>query len=353
LDQWKTLSRNDADFLPYLTGSFSDLERALPVRSLNVDSALEVITFRIVPLSEISRPGLLMLFWLLMRPLTLVLSIGPLLTVFLECWTRKQSIDLGLAASSFLGIICFQVALNLFNDYFDHIRGKDRLSLRGGSRAIQNGWVRALSVKRAAWGLLGLAILMGVPIVAFRFSFFVAIAVVALLTGLELGLQRFGLKYKGFGELMAFALTGPLLTTGYAWALTGTVTMPQMILGFIFGSVSLLYFHSANFENIMPDNQAGIMTWATRTGFDASKQFFYFTSLLVVGSTLLLAWSFQYEWRLILVAALQAAFLFRACQRVRFLASPLSSQLVGLRRIAIQLNWLSLALLGGVFLWMR
>ena len=255
MEQWKTVERRNPDFSAYLDGSFSDQLRALPVRSLNVDSASEVITFQLVDRSSIRRPSPFKLVWQLIRPRTLVLSMGPMLVVLSECLTTQTELNWSIAVSSFFGVLVFQIAMNLFNDYFDHIRGKDRLSPRGGSRAIQKGWVRAFELKHAAWGLLGLAILFGLPAVVSRSSWVVLVAVVALLAGLDFGSQKFALKYRGYAEILAFALTGPLLTTGYAWGISGQVQISQVTLGLVFGSVSLMYFHAANFENIMPDSQ--------------------------------------------------------------------------------------------------
>lgn len=350
MERWKTLSRRDPEFLSVLDGRFSEAYRAVPVRSLNVDSMSEQVTFEIIPVHEIRRPSLAKLVWQMMRPPTLALSFSPMAATLALCWASGDRVIVPIAIASFFGVLFFQVALNLFNDYFDHIKGQDRLKPRGGSRAIQKGWVRALDIKRAAWGLLGLAVLFGIPVVAMHFSPLAVVAFLALLTGLEFASQKLGLKYKGFGELMAFALTGPLLTAGYAWAITGEFGLTHIALGCVFGAISLMYFHSSNFENIMPDSQAGVVTWATRTGFDASQTFFYFTAALTLVSTAAWLVLFERDLRLLPVLLAQVLFLVPVCMRVRSLASPLSSELVGLRNEALKLNALTLiALLGGLF----
>lgn len=350
---WKTVSRRDPEFRSYLDGSFSTEERALPVRSLNVETSCEEVTFEIVPVGSIDSPGVIGAAWCLLRPTTWVLSLGPLLVTLLYCLARGKDIHVLIAAFSFAGVISFQAAVTLFKDYYDHIKGRDRLKQKGGNRVIQKGWVRALDVKRAAWALTAFALLCGLPAVATQFSLVAVVAIFAVLAGFEFAFQRLGLKKRGIGEVIAFALTGPLLTTCFAWAITGEAEWAHAALGCVFGSIALMYFHLANFENIMSDDQAGIRTWATRAGFDASKTFFYFTASLVLASMIFHIVVFDSDWRLAPVLAAQVVFLAPLARRVQRLASPLSSELTGIRGEALKLSWLTMAVWAAGYLGVR
>jgi 1,4-dihydroxy-2-naphthoate octaprenyltransferase len=247
------------------------------------------------------------------------------------------------------------VSVNLFNDYGDYIKGQDRVRLRGGSRVIQNGWVTASVIKRAAWVLLGFSVLCGVPAVFWTSSEFhpvVILALLALLVGLEFAFQKFRLKYHGWAEIMAFALTGPLLTSGYTWAATGYLRWDAAALGGVFGSIALMYFHSGNFENIMTDSQAGVRTWATRAGFDSSKKFFYFTALLVLTSSFVYAVFFEQTVLLAPFVIAQACAMFALSTRVSRLNSPLSSEFTGLRWAVVSFCWLTTGVLLGALITM-
>lgn len=345
VERWKTISRRDPEFLAHLDGSFSSAFRALPVRSLNVDTVSELVTFEIVPVSEIRAPGYVSIVWQLMRPQSLVLSMGPMMTTLFDCLVRGLGVNFGVALSSSCGVLFFHIAANLFNDYGDHIKGQDRLRASGGSRAIQNGWIAAARVRRAAWVLMGAAAVCGLPAIFLHLSPVAIVAGLAGLAGLEMAFQRLRLKSRGWSELMAFALTGPLLTSGFAWAISGQVGLDAVVLGCVFGAITLLYFHSANFENIMNDSQAGVRTWATRAGFDASKRFFIFVALVVFVSACVFVIQFQPRLQLFLVLVFLAAHLVFLCRRVARLASPLSSELVGLRWMVITLAWFATALL--------
>jgi 1,4-dihydroxy-2-naphthoate octaprenyltransferase len=350
--RWKTLSPKDPEFISYLDGSFSSEYIAIPVRSLNVGSASEQVTFEIRAVSGIQRPSLVKTTVQLMRLPSLVFSVSPMMAVLFYCRAHGIEIHSGIAISSFVGILLFHVAVNLLNDYGDHMKGQDRLRPHGGSRAIQNGWVRAKTLRSTAWVLLGLAFLCGLPPVILHFQPVFIAAGLAFLVALEFAFQRFRLKARGWAEFLAFLLTGPLLTGGYAWAISGTASLREFFLGAIFGSISLLFYHSANFENIMSDSQAGAVTWATRAGFDASKTFYRFVTVLVVVCSLTYVFYFERDLRFVPVLLAQILFIFPLWVRVRNLASPLSSGLVGLRSESVRLCLITLMALVGGYLWM-
>ncbi|RYZ75823.1 MAG: prenyltransferase [Proteobacteria bacterium] len=347
----KTLHSRDQEFTSYLDGSFSEEEVAIPLRSLNVGTQTEEVTFAIVKNEDVETPSKLMITRALVRPATLIFSAGPMLAVLAHAVATNQYFNRVLATACVLGILCFQIAVNLFNDYGDHMKGQDRVRPQGGSRAIQNGWVRARKVRQMALGLTGFAALCGVP--AIVTSPALLLAVVAFVIAMEFAFQRLRLKRRGFAEVLAFGLTGPLLTVGFSLAVLGYAGVAEVALGCLFGAIALLYFHSANFENIMVDSQAGARTWATRTGFEASKTFYVAVSVLCVVLTAVEIFAVERNIKLLPVLLVQLLILIPVCSRVLKLASPLSSELVGLRMEAVRLSWLTTIALTGSFFWIK
>lgn len=350
----KTLSSRDAEFLKYLDGSFSHTHLALPLQSLNVGSGAEEVTFEIVPVESVHRPGFVRVVSVLIRPQSLILSVGPMLAVLVSLIASGSKLgreQWAIALSSFVGVVLFQIAMNLFNDYGDHIKGRDRMREKGGSRAIQNGWVRATAVRKMAWTLIALAAACGMPAVVLHAAPVMIFAGLAFLFALEIAFQKLRLKVRGWTEVLAFALTGPLLTMGYSWTLAGSTDLSDAVLGGIFGAITLMYLHAVNFENIMTDSQAGVRTWATRAGFDSSKIFFAFTCALTIFFSLVFVLVIEKNLRLMPLVLTQAFFLLPTLMRVRALASPLSSGLVGLRVEALKLALLSTVALVGGFFW--
>lgn len=353
MERWKTVSRRDPEFISFLDGSFSSQYRALPVRSLNVGTASEQVTFEIVSCDEIKRPPFMNVIGQLIRPESLSLSVWPMAATLFFCLSRGLAVDLAVAISSFIGVLLFHIAMNLLNDYGDHIKGQDRMRDRGGSRVIQKGWLTATSVRRAAWVLLASAGICGLPGIFFssaRVSPLILIVMLATFVALEFAFQKLRLKYRGWAEIVAFLLTGPVLTCAFAWVITGALSWDEAALGCIFGSMALMYFHSGNFENIMSDSQAGVRTWATRAGFDASKRFFYFTAGLVFISAAAYIAFFEREVLLMPYLIAQAIAMVSLSMRVRRLASPLSSELTGLRWAVVWFGLLTSGVLIGTWI---
>ncbi len=347
----KTLSQRDAEFTAYLDGSFSSTEIAVPLRSLNVGTQSEEVTFAVVKNEDVQTPSFLTVCRALIRPATLIFSLGPMAVVMARAISIHQYFNVFLVLACVFGILCFQMAVNLFNDYGDHMKGQDRVRPKGGSRAIQNGWVRAKKVRQAALGLTGLAALSGIP--AIVNSPALLLALLALVVALEFAFQRLRLKRRGFAEVLAFGLTGPLLTVGFSWAVLGFAGLNEFVIGCVFGAIALLYFHSANFENIMVDSQAGARTWATRTGFEASKTFYLFVSGLCIAFAAAEVFLLERNIKLLPLLLVQLLVLIPVSRRVKGLASPLSSDLVGLRVEAVRLSWLTTIAMVGSFIWMK
>jgi len=134
----------------------------------------------------------------------------------------------GLFLLTLLGVMMLHLASNVFNDYFDWKRGTDQinstyfLKYSGGSRAIELGLIDLAGTWRLAWGLLGLAVAIGVFL-----TWQVGTGVLLLgLTGAALGFfytappVRLVARH-GLGELAIGLAFGPLITLGTAYVITG------------------------------------------------------------------------------------------------------------------------------------
>lgn len=339
MERWKTISRQDPEFLAYLDGTFSDSHRALPVRSLNVDTSREEVTFAIIPLKEIARPKRWLLAWRATRPASLVLSIGPVMVSWLYARSTGFTLQPRLALAAFFGIVFFHVAINILDDYFDHRKGRDRVNPRAGSRMIQNGFVRARTMLVVGMALAGLAILCGLPVVLESPVFILVIALIALAAGLGFSSDRVRLKYRGLGEVTTFSLFGPLLTAGFAWAASGRISLEFLILGSAFGFITVIYYHLKNIENIMVDSQANVRTLATRLGFDSAKRLVWYLAGFSSLSILCFEWATDAHGVFVLAALAQGAVLTPLVRRLARVQSPLSSEMSAIRRRGLVVHW--------------
>lgn len=309
-------------------------------------------TFEFVPLGEITRPFWARVWIQALRPDSLVLSVAPILATlgWLVAWTRRQA-ALGEAMTSFpwlhailsvVGILALHAAVNLFNDYHDHVRGWDRVREHGGARVIGRGWLRARDVRRAAWVAFALALLAGLPVVLANFSSGLLLVLFALAAGLEFAISRFGLKYRGFAEITAWFMFGPLLTGGFAWAMTGRLMWQSLAIGSVFGSLALLCLHLKNFERILVDGRAGLKTWPVRAGFDASKTFTYFCLFLISFSMAFVLVLVDPAPERILPLVVLAFGVGPLALRVHKLESPLAGRMRGLQEVGLRLAWMNL-----------
>ncbi len=335
MERFVTLSRQHPDFLKYLDGTFSDSYVALPKQSMNVATSREEVTFEIVPVSEVEVPSFFKVLLTMARPYSAALSIGPAIAATIFSNT-VYVLDSRLVAVCLLAIACFHIGMNFLDDYFDHRRGIDRLNQRSGSQAIQNGWIRARTMYQAGLGLLGFAVLLGLPIILQRPVLLLTAAVFALLIAWGFSSQTARLKYRGLGEITTFLLSGPLLTSGLVWALVGEFRWQSMVLGCVFGFSTVIYYHLKNLENIMVDSQAEARTLATRMGFDKSKKLVLILAALSSLSILFFDWAVNTDGYFILVLVVHWAALFPIVKRLRNAPSPLSSSLSEIRKAGLR-----------------
>jgi 1,4-dihydroxy-2-naphthoate polyprenyltransferase len=335
MERFITLSRQHPDFLKYLDGTFSENYVALPKRSLNVATSREEVTFEIVPASEVKGPSFAKVLLTMARPYSAALSIGPAVVAIIFAST-VYILESRLVFICLLAIACFHIGMNFLDDYFDHRRGIDRLNPRSGSQAIQNGWVRARTMYHGGLGLLGVAVLLGLPIILQRPALLLTAAVFALLIAWGFSSQTARLKYRGLGEITTFLLSGPLLTAGLVWALVGEYRWQSLILGCAFGFTTVLYYHLKNLENIMVDSQAEARTLATRLGFDKSKKLVLVLAAFSSLSILFFDWAVNADGYFIAVLIVHAAALWPIVKRLRNAPSPLSSELSQIRKAGLR-----------------
>lgn len=303
-------------------------------------------TFELVPLAELDRPNRFIIWIKALRPDTLVLSVGPILATlgWLITWTQANGVVLSVshAVLTIAGILALHASVNLFNDYHDHKRGWDRVPGRGGARVIGRGWLRARDVYIAAWAAFAVALVAGVSVVVANFSLGLLLAVFALVAALEFAVSRFGLKYRGFVEVTAWFMFGPLLTGGFCWAMTGRLIWQSLILGALSGSLALLCLHLKNFERILIDGRAGLKTWPVRAGFDASKTFAYFCLGLI---SMAMAFVFVFVEPMpdrILPMLVLAFGTGPLAMRIRKIESPVGGRMRGLHAAGLRLAWMNL-----------
>lgn len=327
----KTLSRQDPDFRAYLDGRFSATERAIPLETLNVNSESEAVTFRIVPLKEIVRPGFFSMWGEVFKVRYFLLLAFPAFVILTKNTFDEISIDPWLTLTSLLGAFSLIAAANLWNDYFDHWKGLDRVHPERQKKPIQKGWVTAWATKAWAWVYLVFGILLGLPAAIVEPTILLIVAAPGALALWAWLNPIKGLRFRRGAELLVFLLVGPLFAVGFQLAITGLFDLESLWIGAITGWLAVFLIHLRNFEAVMVNSQAGFQSTVVALGFERSKN-------LIVGWWAVL-WAafilYQYVYTPLIwwpmgSLAMALATLFPLNRRVTKLASPMGSEMTSL-----------------------
>lgn len=279
-----TLSQKSPDFLPFLRGTFSKSHRALPVQSRFVGTTREEVTFQIVPLEKIEIPSALIFGNQLLR----IMKIVPTGFILWIAWLYLRffeaiNIPYYFFISSALGAMSLHAAVYLFNDYYDHIKGLDRLNSFSGSRIIQKGWLTAYQVFNLAVLFILLSTLFSIPLILFHTKEALLLGSIGLIGVLGYSSIRLGFKYRGLAEVIVFLLLGPVLVLGFSWMATQQIHLKLLWLGLGYGGISASLIFLKNITNMMDDWQGKGKSLPLLLGFEKSKWFFTlifaFTSL--------------------------------------------------------------------------
>ena len=174
----------------------------------------------------------------------------------------------------------FIVGVNYANDYSDGIRGTDDDRV-GPLRLVGSGLARPATVKRAAFGFLGLGGLAGLVLSATSAPWLILVGVACILaawfyTG---GTTPYG--YRGFGEVAVFVFFGLVAVIGTQFTQLGSVTWYAVIAAVAVGSFSCAVNLTNNLRDIPSDAEAGKITLAVRLGDSNTRGLHAVLELLV------------------------------------------------------------------------
>jgi 1,4-dihydroxy-2-naphthoate octaprenyltransferase len=344
-----TVTPEDPDYEPYLLGSFSKTLRALPVESFRQHSNRERITFRLVPVAEISKPHWLIIYFRACRPELLGLTLGPFFATGLYMMKLQHQAPPNSWMLAALGLFFLHVSAFLFNDFRDHMRGVDFANRRRGSQVIQKGWASAREVR--GWGYVNAALALACGLPSLVFSPKLALIVVAAaafvmaLSTVTPKLARYGLP-----DLMVLAGLGPLLTAASALAFGEQIPRAVLWLGVAFGALAVLTLEVRQLENLFRAGRDSFRTFIGAFDFDRARKVVRIQIILV--AVLQVAIAVEVLPRSLAIVGFFFALwpLYFVFDPVRRAASPLSSDLVHLGRRAV---WAQTALLlwWGASLW--
>lgn len=209
----------------------------------------------------------------------------------------------------------FIVGVNYANDYSDGVRGTDDDRV-GPLRLVGSGLARPATVKRAAFGFLGLGGLAGLVLSWFSAPWLIVVGLLCILaawfyTG---GSRPYG--YRGLGEVAVFVFFGLVAVTGTQFTQLGSVTWYALVAAVAVGSFSCAVNLTNNLRDIPSDTAAGKITLAVRLG-ESRTRGLHAALVLLVPLLATLALAAATPWALLGLAALPVAWKANAPVRAR------------------------------------
>jgi 1,4-dihydroxy-2-naphthoate octaprenyltransferase len=194
----------------------------------------------------------------------------------------------------FAGIF-LHVAANTFNDYFDWQSGTDQanndyfLPYSGGSRSIELGLISEKALFRVALISLSVASILGL-ILAFRSGpGILLLGVVGALSSYFYTAPPLRLAArKGLGELLIGLNFGPLATAGTVYALTGSVSPSDFLIGIPIGLLTTAILWINQIPDEISDRETGKINLVVLLGKKRAR--WGYLLLLALAFGILLYW---------------------------------------------------------------
>ncbi len=263
--------------------TISSLQPEVSVHSVASSRSVHMPTPLVVQPSEYRRdPGEWLQFWWDgIRLAYLPLSLLPALLGSVLAWTQTISAQIPFGhfhVLQFIGIIVslllLQIGAHLINDYYDYLRGVDTSNALGPGGLIQQGLIKPTRVLSIGLTMLGLGALLGLIVASAGGPLVYLFGLVGLLCAYFYSAPPHALSALGLGELIAFVVFGPLVTTGAYLVQGGHGTSNAFVYSLPLGLIAAAVIHANNMRDSEGDMHAGKRTIASLLGIWWSRILF-------------------------------------------------------------------------------
>lgn len=207
-----------------------------------------------------------------------------------------------------LASIIIQSATNMFNEYYDFVRGLDTEESVGIGGAIVKHGVRPKTILRLAILFIVISVLLGVYICAQSSWWVAAAGIVSISMGYLYAGGPYPISSTPFGELFAGFFMGVVIIVITFFIQTGTVTAESILISVPITILCSAILTANNIRDINEDKGNGRCTLAIMLGHDRAVIFlavmFVMSYLWILGIVVL---GFTSPWLLIAFASLPRA----------------------------------------------
>ncbi|MBO1005881.1 1,4-dihydroxy-2-naphthoate polyprenyltransferase [Pseudogracilibacillus auburnensis] len=205
-------------------------------------------------------------WWRLLRPHTLTASFIPVFVGTMFAFVSENIFQVNLFLAMLFASILIQAATNMFNEYYDYVRGLDNEESVGIGGTIVRDGIAPKTVLRLGLTFFGIAILLGVYI-CFASSWWIAIiGAASMFIGYLYTGGPIPIAYTPFGELFAGLLMGTVIIAISYYIQTLTMTKEVILI-----SIPIAIFIGAillanNIRDLDNDKENGRKTIAILLG---------------------------------------------------------------------------------------
>lgn len=206
------------------------------------------------------------IWWRLLRPHTLTASFVPVFVGTMFALIHDNTFHVGLFLAMLVASILIQAATNMFNEYYDYVRGLDTEKSVGIGGTIVRDGVAPKTVLQLAFIFFGIAILLGIYICIESSWWIAVIGAASMVIGYLYTGGPIPIAYTPFGELFAGLLMGTVIIAISYYIQTLMITKDIILVSIpiaIFIGAILL---SNNIRDLDGDKKSGRKTIAILIG---------------------------------------------------------------------------------------
>ncbi|MFB5088012.1 1,4-dihydroxy-2-naphthoate polyprenyltransferase [Psychrobacillus sp. PGGUH221] len=205
------------------------------------------------------------IWWKLTRPHTLTASFAP---VFLGTMIALYYTNINwlIFLAMLFACLFIQAATNMFNEYYDFVRGLDSEESIGIGGAIVRNGVKPKTVLQLALMLYGLAALLGIYICYESSWMLLVVGGISMLIGYLYTGGPYPIAYTPFGELFSGIVMGMLIVLISTFIQVGSVPNSAILLSIPSALLVAAIMLSNNIRDIVEDKKGGRKTMAILVG---------------------------------------------------------------------------------------
>jgi 1,4-dihydroxy-2-naphthoate octaprenyltransferase len=210
-------------------------------------------------------------FWFVFKTLRLPFLIASILPALIGIMIaiNEGYIDLTSAFLIVIGVALIHAALNVANDYHDHITGADVINLTptpfsGGSRVIQHGLIEPSTSFKIFSSLYIAGIAIGLYFTLLRGIWVLVLMSIGVFISYFYSAKPLRFAEKGLGEIMVGIGFGPIITLGSYVAITGKLSFIPLLVSIPIGTLIALILYVNEIPDREWDIKAGKLTLVAR-----------------------------------------------------------------------------------------